>query len=193
MARPREFDPQDALQKAMQQFWVKGYHDTSIRDLVDCTGVNYYGLYGEFESKHGLFLAALDHYRDTVTAGFLRAIKQPGPLRAGIAAAFDRLFALMKTPAGDIGCLMGNTAVELASSDAEAEAKVQAHMKQIRDAFKAKLREGRDAGEIAETMDIAALAEFLTTTTYSLGFLARSGCGPAYVRRHLRTALSVLG
>ncbi|MDJ0896698.1 MAG: helix-turn-helix domain-containing protein, partial [Alphaproteobacteria bacterium] len=41
----------------MHQFWAKGYHDTSIRDLVERTGVNYYGLYGEFESKRGLFLA----------------------------------------------------------------------------------------------------------------------------------------
>ena len=78
MARPKEFDPEDALDKAMQQFWAKGYHDTSIRDLVDRTGVNYYGLYAAFENKRGLFLAALDRYRDTITTEIIGELKRSG-------------------------------------------------------------------------------------------------------------------
>ena len=192
MARPKEFDPEEALDKAMQQFWAKGYHDTSIRDLIERTGVNYYGLYGEFENKHGLFLAALDRYRATVTRKVVAELRQPGPALPAITRAFERLLGLMKTDDGRVGCMMCNTAVELAPFDREAAAKVQAHMKALKDAFGAKLTEGRAAGELQKDKDVAALAEFFATTAYSLGFLLRSGCSDAHLRRHIRTALSVI-
>ena len=192
MARPREFDVDEALDKAMRLFWAKGFHDSSIRDIVACTGVNYYGLYEVFENKHGLFLAALDRYRSTVTGEIVRELKRPGRAVRSIGRAFDRLFELMKTPDGRVGCLMCNTAVELAPHDAGAAAKVQAHMTFLRNAFRSPLSEGQRAGELAEDKDIDALAEFLTATAYGVGFLVRAGCSDAYVRRHVRTALSAV-
>ena len=192
MARPKEFEPQEALEKAMQQFWAKGYHDTSIRDLVDRTGVNYYGLYGEFENKRGLFLAALDHYSGTVTAEIVRQITRPGPLAAGLKRTFDRLLDLMQTDDGRVGCLMCNTAIELAPYDSDAAEKVTANMATLRQAFGAKLSEGRKAGELAKDKDVNAMAEFLTTTALSVGFLVRAGCDDGYIRRHIRTALTAV-
>lgn len=192
MARPKEFEPEEALDKAMRQFWAKGYYDTSIRDLVESTGVNYYGLYGEFENKHGLFLAALDRYRDTVTPEIVGALKRPGPALPAVRQTFDRLRALANTPDGRVGCMMCNTMVELAPSDAEVAAKVRAHMKLLRGAFRNKLAEGQKAGEIVEDKDIGALAEYLATTVYSLGLLVRSGCSDAFIKRHVRTALNVV-
>ncbi len=192
MARPKEFDPQEALQKAMGLFWAKGYHDTSIRDLVERTGVNYYGLYGEFESKHGLFLAALDLYRDTITTELLRALRGPGPVREVIAKAFDQLLDMMKTGDGNVGCLMCNTAIELAPYDADSAAKVRAHRAQLQQAFHRLLTEGKAAGELDETADADALAAFLATTAYSLGLLLRSGASDAEAKGHLETALSLV-
>lgn len=192
MARPREFEPEEALDKAMRQFWAKGYHDTSIRDLVEATGVNYYGLYGVFENKHGLFLAALDHYRDTVTAEILAQLKQPGPLTDVITKTYEHLLNIGKTRGGPIGCLMCNTAVELASEDPEAANKVQANMAQLRAGFHATLTEAQQSGELAAERDIGALSEFLTTTVYSLALLLRAGCGAAYARRHIKSAVALL-
>lgn len=192
MARPREFDPEEALDKAMHQFWAKGYHDTSIRDLVDRTGVNYYGLYGEFENKRGLFLAALDRYRDTVTAEIVGELKRPGPARQAIHKAFDLLTRLTRTGDGDVGCMMCNSAVEVAPYDTDVEKKVRAHMGILRTAFAAKIEEGKTSGELAGATDVAALAEFLTATAYATGMLRRTGQGNAYVRRYIDTALSVV-
>ena len=192
MARPREFEPEEALDKAMRQFWSKGYHDTSIRDLVEATGVNYYGLYGVFENKHGLFLAALDRYRDTVTKEILAQLKQPGPVKDVVAQTYEHLLNIGQSRSGPIGCLMCNTAVELAPEDPEAANKVHANMAQLRGGFHAKLAEAQQNGELAVERDIGALAEFLTTTVYSLALLVRSGCDEAYVRRHIGTAVSLL-
>ncbi|MEM9685262.1 MAG: TetR/AcrR family transcriptional regulator, partial [Pseudomonadota bacterium] len=149
MARPKEFDPDDALEKAMHQFWSKGYFDTSIRDLIDRTGVNYYGLYGEFGNKHGLFLAALDRYRDTVTAEALKELDGPGSIHETILRMFGRLSELTRTPDGRVGCLMCNTAVEVAPTDEDAAAKVKAHRKLIEKALTAALTRAKDKGEIA--------------------------------------------
>ena len=192
MARPREFDADEALDKAMHLFWAKGYYDTSIRDLVEATGVNYYGLYGTFESKHGLFLAALDRYRAKVTDQIIRELNRPGPLLPALGAAFDWLIA-RRTAADDrVGCMICNTAVELAPSDAEAAEKVQAHMALLGNAFRTRLAAAQQAGELAPGKDIDALAEFLATTAYSVGFLLRAGCSDSYAQRHVRTALSAL-
>ena len=193
MARPREFDPGDALERAMQQFRAKGYHDTSIRDLVERTGVNYYGLYGVFDSKHGLFLAALDLYRQTVTAEILQELRRPGPPRKALEHALERVLALMQTPDGRVGCLMCNTAIELGTQDAEAAAKVQAHRALLRAALEERLAAAVEAAELDSRKDVRSLAEFLATTVYSIGMLVRAGHDDSYIRRYIRTALCVLG
>ena len=65
-------------------------------------------------------------------------------------------------------------------------------MKLLRDAFRSRLAEGQRAGELAKEMDIRAIAEFFATTAYSVGFLVRSGCSDAHVRRHIHTALTAV-
>lgn len=192
MGRPREFDPDEALDKAMHLFWSKGYFDTSIRDLVAQTGVNYYGLYDAFESKHGLFLAALDRYRDTVTRDIGAALHAAEPGRDAIAAALTTARDRVQALEPGVGCLMCNTAIELAPHDAEAAEKVQSHMTRMRDAFETVLRTAQASGAIAADKDVPALAEFFATTISSIGLLLRAGCDTALVDRHIRTALSLL-
>ncbi len=192
MARPREFEPEDALHKAMLQFWAQGYHDTSIRDLTARTGVNQYGLYSAFKSKRGLYLAALDRYRNTVTRDVLRALRTSGPLRAAIKAAYALLLDRMRTEDGPVGCLIANAGIETAPEDEATAAKVRAHMALLRKAFLKRLERGASDGELAPDKDLAALSEFLATTAYSLGFLLRAGCDAGYLERHLRSALSAL-
>jgi len=192
MARPKEFDPDDALDKAMHLFWAKGYHDTSIRDLVARTGVNYYGLYEVFDNKHGLFLASLDRYRETVTAQTIEELNRPGSAKQAVRRAFNRLFGLLQTSDGRVGCMMCNTAIELAPYDDDAAKRVQGHMAKLRDAFGSRIEEGQRAGDIDKAADPRALAEFLTTTAYSIGVLLRTGCSDAHIKRHLDTALSAI-
>lgn len=192
MARPKEFDPTDALDKAMAVFWAKGYHDTSIRDLVDATGVNYYGLYSTFDDKNGLFLAALDRYRDVVTRRILAALDEPGSGIAAIGEALETAIHIIMPADGHCGCLMCNTAIELAPFDKVARRKVRRHMELLRKAFSGAVVRAQRAGEIASERDTEALADYLTTTVYSLGVLARTGATESQLRRHVRTSLEAL-
>ncbi len=190
MARPREFDADEALDRAMRLFWVKGYHDSSIRDLVEHTGVNYYGLYGVFKSKHGLLLAALDRYRQTVTSEFARALSSAEPTAEGLLGAFNRLFDLLTGDEGQIGCLMCNCATELAPHDDAVAEKVQAHLRLLADLFADWLNRARDAGALDAGIELRSAAEFLSTTVYGLALLMRSGFDRAHVRRQAEMAVS---
>lgn len=191
--RPKEFDPDEALDKAMRLFWSRGYHDTSIRDLVEATGVNYYGLYGAFENKQGLFLAALDRYRATVTAEVLKELPTASPVVPAIRRAFAHLLEVMDPKDGRRGCLMCNTAIELGPHDPDAAGKVQAHLQLLGSAFRDALERAVYAGEVVAEVDIDAQAAFLATTAYSAGVLIRAGLGRKQVERHVATALSGLG
>lgn len=192
MGRKQEFDPVDATSKAMHLFWAKGYYDTSIRDLVAATGVNYYGLYNVFDDKRGLFLAALDCYRDTATKQILAELEEASSPLRGIQRAFDRAYDLVKPQNGHAGCFMCNTAIELAPHDDEAAQKVQAHLKQLRLGFQAALENAQEAGELSRDADAKSLGEYLATTAYSLGMLVRAGMSAPYVKRHAQNALSIL-
>lgn len=190
MARPREFDPDQALDKAMRQFWAQGYHDSSIRDLVAATGVNYYGLYEVFENKHGLFLAALDRYRATVTADFGAALSAAAPTPDGLLGAFEQLFDLFVTEDGPVGCLMCNAATELAPHDDDVAVKVRAHLRQLETHFTGWLDRVEAAGNRASAVDTREAAAYLATTCYALAMLLRAGFDREHVRRQARLAVS---
>ena len=74
MARPAQFERDDVLEKAMQVFWEQGYNATSMASLVDATSLKPGSIYAAFDSKEGLFLAALDHYAQQSVARIKRAL-----------------------------------------------------------------------------------------------------------------------
>jgi TetR/AcrR family transcriptional regulator, transcriptional repressor for nem operon len=192
MGRTREFDPKDAAEKAMHLFWTKGYYDTSIRDLVDHTGVNPYGLYSVFTDKRGLFLAAIAHYQETVTRDILSALDGTAPARDGIRAVFDRAQKVLMPHQGHAGCLMCNTAIELAPHDEEVAQIIGRHLQHLQARFLQELTRAQTANEIAPDKDLKALSEYFATAAYSLGMLLRAGMSQAHVRRHIATTLSLL-
>lgn len=191
MPRTKEFDPDEALDKAMHTFWAKGYYDTSVRDLVTSTGVGPYGLYSTFEDKHGLYLAALDRYRDTVTRAILDELESQDGFGA-VQRAFEKALTMMSEDNRHIGCLMCMTAVELAPHDSQAADRVTRHMALLSKAFRGAVEQAMQTGEIKEGQDPKVLSEYLTATLYGTGVLLRAGQSTAYVKRYVRTALEGL-
>src|SRR5215470_6493052 len=120
MARPRQFDPDEVIDRSMREFWERGYRDTSVDDLVEVTGVQPGSLYNAFPGgKRGLFLKALDRYSKLVVPEKLGALEDVGAGLAELRAYFDGLVDDLITPEGRMGCLMVNTAVELAAENSE--------------------------------------------------------------------------
>lgn len=192
MARTREFDPKEALNEAMLVFWRKGYADTSIEDLVSATGVNRYGLYDAFGSKHGLFLAALDHYQRTIVESLFAAVERPDASISEIRAYFAKLAEIASTEAGHFGCLMSSTANEVAPHDKDSARKVEQFRSRLRGGFKTALSHAKNAQELGPQFNVERAADFLTGIVQGVPLLVRSHAEPRMIQNVIETALSCL-
>lgn len=193
MARSRSFDPAQTLGTAMKVFWERGYFNTSIDDLVAATGVSRYGLYGVYENKHGLFLAALDHYHETIFRALLAPLEKAGASVAEIRQYFDVVLSYAgKAEGGRLGCLMCNSASEVALFDQAVAERVRRFRDVAGKAFRRALGTAREKGEIGADIDIARHADFLTAALQTVWVLARSGAGRKAISHHIEVALSTL-
>ena len=194
MSRPRQFDPDEVVDRSMREFWAKGYRDTSVGDLVAATGVRPGSLYGAFEGgKRQLFIKALNLYSSLVVPEKLGALERPGASLAELRAYFDGLISDLLSPEGRIGCLMVNTTVELAAEDSEVAELTRAHMARLeRDAERA-LRTARDRGEVPAGIDPAAKATQLMATGMGLMVVGKTNPGREVLETIVTTAFADLG
>jgi TetR/AcrR family transcriptional regulator, transcriptional repressor for nem operon len=191
MPRTKEYKPKDALEKAMELFWQKGYFDTSMDDLVEFTGVSRYGLYSTFGDKHDLFIAALKYYREETVSALLHSMDAADASLAQIRSYFSSLM-LTGNATGRRGCLICNTAVEVAPFDRDAAEQVDTSFKQMNKAFRNALTNACQRGELSSRFDVDAGADYLTGVAQGLFVLARSPASGKSIRHFVQTALDVL-
>ena len=118
MARTKEFDPDAALQRALELFWERGYEATSMADLVEHLGVARASIYATFGGKHELYLKALERYVRVGDPASSTALSQPGPALPAVRALVERVRRRSRRATSDRrGCMVVNTAVELAPHD----------------------------------------------------------------------------
>jgi TetR/AcrR family transcriptional regulator, transcriptional repressor for nem operon len=178
MGRPRNFDPEEVLDRSMREFWERGYRDTSVDDIVEATGVRPGSLYNAFPGgKRGLFLKALDRYSKLVVPGKLGALERPGAGLAELRAYFDGLIDDLATPEGRMGCLMVNSTVELAAADSEVGEVVRSHMKRLERSAERALRNAKRRGEVQKTVDPRAKATQLMATGMGLMVVGKTDPG----------------
>jgi TetR/AcrR family transcriptional repressor of nem operon len=192
MARPREFEPHEALNRAMHLFWQKGYEDTSMADLVAATGVSRYGFYTEFGDKHDLFLKCVDHYARTAIEMVLSPMERVDASLPEIRAYFDQLMQAVQGGQPPMGCLIGNTAMMGAAWDEAITDRIEKHYVRMRAAFLNALQNAVQQGELTADEDTEILADYLVGIAN--GYLAciRS-MTPKAVQRYIQVALARLG
>ncbi|MAT99613.1 MAG: TetR family transcriptional regulator [Anaerolineaceae bacterium] len=192
MARPREFEPNEALNQAMFLFWQKGYEETAMADLVAATGVSRYGFYTEFGDKHDLFLKCIDHYANTAIETMLSPMESDTSGLPQIRAYFDQLLAAVQSDQPPMGCLIGNTAFSAVTGDAAIASRVEHHYGRMRSAFLNALQNAAQQGQLAAGEDTDILADYLVGV--AVGYLAciRSMEATA-VQRYIEVALARLG
>ncbi|GFE65878.1 TetR/AcrR family transcriptional regulator [Litoreibacter roseus] len=152
MPRPREFDPETALDAAMCVFWQRGFVETSYDDLVTETGVSRRGLYTVFGDKHQLFLATLQHYRNTVIPHLFGALDDPNITKDGIRDLFRSFVKLSDSPGGARGCYMARTSSDEAISHAEVKSIIDAHWADLHSRFDVALKRAGYDPERSERM-----------------------------------------
>ena len=168
MARHKEFDQDNALDKAMTLFWQKGYEATSIQDLVDHMGIGRRSLYDTFRSKHDLFLAALDRYLDMVYKGTVPSDDRWVSSKLAIQEIFKGIVADSLADKNRKGCFFVNSAVELAGQDDAVTIRARDGFQDLEYVFLGLLDQAQDAKELSPDQDIQALAHYLTNAVFGI-------------------------
>ncbi len=193
MARPKEFDPEQALDRAMHLFWCKGYEATSVGDLTEALGIGRASLYGTFGPKDALYLRALDRYRELETQrGVACLLEGEGTARERVRALFDALAADALGDEQNRGCFLLNAAMERAPHDEATAARVAGALRALETAFRTVLEQGRAAGELDATKDPAELARFLVAALQGVRAMAKATRDPATVRDAVAVSLRTL-
>jgi TetR/AcrR family transcriptional repressor of nem operon len=162
MGRKKEFNRDEVLDSAIEAFWCRGYEATSVQDLLDEMGINRGSLYDTFGDKHTLFLAAIDRYYDKALACTAASLEAPGPAREAIERTILSAAHCAGADAKRKGCLITNSAVELAPHCSETADRVARYYRQTENAFCRAIGRARSEGGVRSPMDDRALARFIT-------------------------------
>src|SRR5277367_996379 len=119
MARPREFEEVAVLDAAVQCFWARGYEATSVRDLADKMGITGASLYNAFGDKRSLYRRALDHYVEQGLGDRVERFERQFPPRQALIAFFREVIELSLSDKQRRGCMLVNSALEVAPHDPE--------------------------------------------------------------------------
>ncbi|MBB3447176.1 TetR/AcrR family transcriptional regulator [Rhizobium sp. BK379] len=177
--RPRSFDRQQALSRAMHLFWQKGFEETSMSDLTQTMGIAPPSLYAAFGSKEALFTEALDLYQATVNNEIWKALEDGQTIAAAIEGFLvntARAYSRSDQPAGCMIVLGSNPAAsEIEAIGADLRQRRAENMSQLMKRFERAVSEG----ELNDTFDCEAVAVFFATLQNGMSLLARDGGGEA--------------
>ncbi len=173
--RPRAYDPDLALTRAMDAFWKDGFAGTSLDELSAATGMNRPSLYGAFGDKRELYIRAYQHYRDRSRASTVELLAQGLPLRQLLQRLFElALDIYFSGEQGPRGCFTVLTAASDAVFDPEIRTMVQSAVREMDRAFTNVFKAAQAKGELAGNADAEALARLLTATIHTVAVRARA-------------------
>jgi TetR/AcrR family transcriptional repressor of nem operon len=192
MSRTKAFEPAEALDRAMEQFWRHGYRDTGLDHLVRRTRASRYGLYSTFGGKRDLFLGALERYSQAVMDPMIGALQSPRAAAPEIRGFFDRVLGLIRRFDDRRGCLMCNVAFERGPVDPAAAERVHRHFARVRRLLARALANARRDGSLVHDVVVPAYADHLLGAAAGAFLLRRAGMPLALIRRFVSSALRAL-
>jgi len=173
--RPREFDTDAALDKAITRFSEYGYHGTSISDLNACLGLTSGSIYKAWGDKRGLFLAALDRYMTQRSEAIAACLASELSGKKKIELLITQYALLSSEVAGRTGCLVIESAVELSLADNEISKLIAAQQTRQQEQLLRLLEEGQMDGSIRTEVNAANMAKLLLATQQGMRILGKTG------------------
>ena len=198
VGRPPIVDPDTALERIMYRFWETGFHSTSLDDLLGASGMHRGSFYRTFGDKRAAFDAAFGLYVERVAAkDVLPALTSTGSPIARLESLLTaRLEAALgdaeDTPGDRPGCLLTNTATELAAHDERASEQVGEAFSGVRESIATLLRVGVEVGEVDPAVDADVAADHLFTLLQGTIVMSRTGESGDRLRELLREAIAVV-
>lgn len=192
MGRPLKYLPDEALEAAMQVFWLHGYEATSLQDLLKAMGLSKSSLYQGFGGKKELFLQCIQLYCQQ-RGDRWRSLLQ----KAGSGYKFIETLLVTAGQEGEInqvrrGCLLMNTATELAHKDPEVGGRIGAAFDGLRSLLKGAVISAQNDGDIPTDKDPDVLASYLLTCLGGIKTVVKGGMGPAEARTVVQVMMAAL-
>ena len=188
----KTFEIQDAVDKAMQVFWTKGYVDTSIADLLEATGLKRSSLYNAFEGKRDLFVKALRKYDRENSRSTLSRLEEIEDPRQVIQSLFEGVIQETLSDPNQKGCLLVNTSLELPTHDKEIQTIVKTGLQAVEAFLKRQIELGQARSEMPETIDPQETARALVALITGIRVLGRGAFDESALRGIAAQALRLL-
>ena len=192
MARTKEFDTDEVLNKAITLFWDKGYNGCSMQDVVDGLGLSRSSIYETFGDKRQLFLEALKKYQREGLEAMKQEINTAPDIRQAMTKAFESVLPGKLNEPMQKGCFMVSTVIELASQDPEIAAIVKANRQGVEDLLCKALKKGQEAGQVSATLNPRSIARFLFSNLSGIRITAKAGADRKTLEDIIKVSLSVL-
>src|ERR1700730_1108108 len=190
MARPRSFDPDEALDAARDVFWQKGFQGTSLDDITAATGLAKPSLYAAFGDKNALFLKVLDRYHARIVANAERILDEGPSARDAIERWLKGFVPFCSGIKGSRGCLSVNTAADGVSDQKEIRKRIERFNRKLEQVLRNRLH--ADRAQFLDTFDPDAAAHTIMAIYLGLMVLAKEAPDAARVRATLNQAMKLL-
>ncbi len=193
MPRPKNFNKEEVLDKAKNLFWQKGFHATSMQDIVDHLGINRASIYDTYGGKEDLYAAALEAYR-LEFAGHLDTILEsdPSPRRALISFIEASIFGVVNDKSRK-GCFLVNCTSEYLPTHGNILDELLASKEVFQSAIRKTILKGKRQGEFSQVDSPKQTASYLYTLLSGLNVVSRLKQDPKEIRKSLALGLKVLG
>ena len=172
--RPRAYEPDVALGKALDLFRKDGFAATSLDDLSAATGMNRPSLYGAFGDKRELFIKSYQRYREDARAAMAGIFRDELPIRKRLARIYAVALDIYLSGDSPRGCFTVMTAASEAVSDPDIRAMVLEGFAELDKAFAACFRRAKEKGELPASADPAVLAQLASATIHTIAIRARA-------------------
>ncbi len=174
MARTKDFDETEVLNRAMNIFWSRGYNATSMEDLVSGLGISRSSLYDTYVDKHTLFIKALKNYNQLNHLKIQEIINRNGPAKETMRILIEMVTTGISSGKKQTGCLMVNAEVEVAPFDKEVNKLVCRNYEELEELFYQVIEKGKKKGEIKTRQDTKSLARFILNAVKGMQVTAKT-------------------
>ena len=192
MARFKAFNEDAAIASAVDCFWARGYEATSVRDLAERMGIGGASLYNAYGDKRALFEKALEHYANRSMRERVARLEAQHPPKQAIRAFLTEIIERSLQDADHKGCLLVNSALDVAPHDAEIGKAVAAYLDEIRAFFRRCLDAAAALGQVPPKLDTEVAAGHLLGVVLGMRVLARTGARRKLLEAVAQPALELL-
>jgi len=188
--RPRAFNVDEALDRALDVFWRKGYEGATLPDLTEAMGINRPSLYAAFGNKEELFRKAIDRYAEGPAAFVRQALEQPTARQVAESLLFGEI-DLLCNPKTPRGCFAVQAALACGDEAECVRDELCVRRKSLEMTIRRRFQQARKEGDLPASADPAALAGFLAAVTHGLAVQAAGGATRKELKRVAQMALAV--